>query len=245
MKGFLCIFLVCFSLAASAQCTFSLGSDVTYCQGQTINSVFSAPAGQSSYAWSTGATTQSITATAAGVYTCTVTLLSSNLVTNANFSSGNTGFSSGYTVGAGGSWGPISNPGTYYITNNANSAHSNFPSFSGHGGSGNMMVCNGSDIAGTSVWCTSIAVTPNTTYNFSSWAATCVNGTAAELADLQFSINNTLIGSQYSPSMSPGVWTQFNATWNSGASTTANICILNQNTTASGNDFALDDIFFQ
>ena len=245
MKGFLCIFLICFSLAASAQCTFSLGSDVTYCQGQTINSVFSAPAGQSSYAWSTGATTQSITATAAGVYTCTVTLLSSNLVTNANFSSGNTGFSSGYTVGSGGSWGPISNPGTYYITNNANSAHSNFPSFSGHGGSGNMMVCNGSDIAGTSVWCTSITVTPNTTYNFSSWAATCVNGTAAELADLQFSINNTLIGSQYSPSMTPGAWTQFNATWNSGASTTANICIINQNTTASGNDFALDDIFFQ
>ncbi|MDP2387904.1 MAG: PKD domain-containing protein [Bacteroidota bacterium] len=245
MKTLFCILLISLSGICSAQCTFSLGSDVTYCQGQTINSTFSAPAGQASYAWSTGATTQNITATAAGVYTCTVTLLSANLVTNGNFSSGNTGFSSSYSVGAGGSWGPISNPGTYYITNNANSAHTNFPSFSDHAGSGNMMVCNGSDIAGTSVWCQSITVTPNTNYNFSAWAATCVSGTMTELADLQFSINGSLIGSQFSPSISPGVWTQFNATWNSGANTTANICIVNQNTTASGNDFALDDIFFQ
>ena len=245
MKTLFCILLISLSGICSAQCVFSLGPDVTYCQGQTINSIFSAPAGQTSYLWSTGATTQSITATAAGAYTCTVTLLSGNLVTNGNFSSGNTGFSSSYSVGAGGSWGPISNPGTYYITNNANFAHTNFPSFSDHGGSGNMMVCNGSDIAGTSVWCQSIPVTANTDYNFSSWAATCVNGSAAELADLQFSINGTLIGSQFSPSISPGVWTQFNATWNSGTNTTANICVVNQNTTASGNDFALDDIFFQ
>jgi gliding motility-associated-like protein len=245
MKKLIPAILFFSSLAAGAQCTFSLGPDVTYCQGQTISSVFSAPAGQSSYAWSTGATTQNITATAAGAYTCTVTLLSSNLVTNGNFTSGNTGFSSSYSLGAGGTWGPISSEGTYYVTNNANFAHSNFPSFSGHGGSGNMMVCNGSSVPGTSVWCTSITVTPNTNYNFSAWAATCVNGTAAELADLQFSINSATIGGQFSPSMTPGVWSQFSATWNSGANTTANICIVNQNTTLSGNDFALDDIFFQ
>lgn len=245
MKTLFCILLISLSGFGFAQCAFSLGSDVTYCQGQTINSTFSAPAGQTSYAWSTGATTQSITATAAGVYTCTVTLLSANLVSNGNFSSGNTGFSSSYSVGAGGSWGPISNAGTYFVTNNANTAHINFPSFFDHSGSGNMMVCNGSDIAGTSVWCQSIAVTPNTNYNFSSWAATCVNGTMTELADLQFSINGTLIGGQFSPSINPGVWTQFNATWNSGANTTANICIVNQNTTESGNDFSIDDIFFQ
>jgi gliding motility-associated-like protein len=238
-------FFALFISELHAQCTFSLGNDTSYCQAQTINQTLSAPANQNSYAWSTGATTQSITATSTGVYSCTVTLLGSNLVTNGDFSAGNTGFSSGYTVGMGGTWGPVSNPGTYYITNNANTAHSNFTSFSGHGGSGNMMVCNGSSVPNTSVWCTSIAVTPNTNYNFSAWAATCVSGTAAELADLQFSINSSPIGGQFSPSMTPGVWSQFNATWNSGANTTANICIVNQNTTASGNDFALDDIFFQ
>ena len=33
--------------------------------------------------------------------------------------------------------------------------------------------------------------------------------------------------------------------WNSGASTTANLQLLNQNTALSGNDFAIDDVNFQ
>src|ERR1041384_4367938 len=90
------VFCAFFSSKLSAQCTFSLGTDTSYCQGQTINQTLSAPPNQNSYAWSTGAATQSITATATGVYSCTVTLLGSNLVTNGDFASGNTGFSSGY-----------------------------------------------------------------------------------------------------------------------------------------------------
>ena len=36
-------------------------------------------------------------------------------------------------------------------------------------------------------------------------------------------------------------WQQFSNTWNSGSATTAELCILNQNTVNAGNDFALDD----
>lgn len=244
-RFFFSIIFILAGLVNYAQCSFSLGPDQTFCQDQTISTSLSAPAGQSSYNWSTGATSQSITATAAGAYSCTVTMLSNNLVSNSDFSSGNTGFSSSYSVGSGGSWGPVSYEGTYYITDNANYAHSNFPWFYGHGGSGNMMVVNGSGTAGTSVWCQSFAVTPNTTYNFSTWVATCVASNSSELASLQFSINGSLLGNAFSPSLSAGSWTQFSSTWNSGANTTADICIVNQNTALSGNDFAIDDIFFQ
>ncbi|HHZ64709.1 MAG TPA: T9SS type B sorting domain-containing protein, partial [Flavobacteriales bacterium] len=40
------------------------------------------------------------------------------------------------------------------------------------------------------------------------------------------------------------IWSEFNAVWNSGLNTTAQICIVNQNTNTGGNDFGLDDITF-
>src|SRR5690606_19182170 len=40
------------------------------------------------------------------------------------------------------------------------------------------------------------------------------------------------------------VWQQFYTTWYSGAQTTADICIVNQNTIHSGNDFAIDNLYF-
>jgi len=40
------------------------------------------------------------------------------------------------------------------------------------------------------------------------------------------------------------VWDEFYTTWNSGASTSATICIVNQNTSTGGNDFGIDDIVF-
>src|SRR5690606_1298627 len=39
-------------------------------------------------------------------------------------------------------------------------------------------------------------------------------------------------------------WQQFIVVWNSGAATSAQISIINQNTLDAGNDFALDDISF-
>lgn len=240
------LFIACIGIkSAYGQCTFDLGNDISYCQGQSFSQTLTAPSNQTSYLWSTGATSQSITITTEGTYSCAVTLLSNDLITNGSFSSGSSGFSSSYIVGTGGSWGPLSSEGQYLVTNNASSAHNNFPNFGDHTGGGNMMVVNGSGSPGTSVWCQSVTVTPNTNYNFSTWVATCVASSSTELSDLQFSINGTLLGTAFSPPMASGQWTQFNATWNSGSNTSASICIVNQNTAISGNDFALDDIFFQ
>ncbi len=164
-----------------------------------------------------------------------------NLVVNGNFSSGNTGFSSDYTyvVDIPGNQSEMVPEGTYAIVPNPNSVHSGFSGCNDHtGGGGNMMVVNGAANL-QDIWCQTVSVSPNSFYNVSAWV-TSVN--PASPAQLQFSINGTPIGPIINALPTPCTWIPFNATWNSGASTTAEICILNLNTAAGGNDFALDDI---
>jgi gliding motility-associated-like protein len=104
-----------------------------------------------------------------------------------------------------------------------------------------MMIVNGAGTPNTSVWCETINVLPNTNYAFSCWVASVAAGSPAVL---QFSINGNTIGSSFNAPAATCQWAQFYSTWNSGSNTTANICIVNQNTTGGGNDFALDDINF-
>jgi len=61
---------------------------------------------------------------------------------------------------------------------------------------------------------------------------------------LQFSIDGVQIGSVFGLPQPTCQWAQFYTTWYSGNNTTANICILNQQTAPGGNDFAIDDISF-
>lgn len=166
-----------------------------------------------------------------------------NYVNNGNFSSGNTGFTSNYILGTGGTWGLLSNEGTYAVTSNPNNVHTNFANFGDHTtGTGQMLVVNGSSTPNTSVWCQTITVLPNSTYDFSAWSASCVSSAPAIL---QFSINGITLGTPYNLPATTGVWGQFHATWSSGTATSATICIVNQNTQPSGNDFAIDDIEFR
>lgn len=178
------------------------------------------------------------------LYTLQIAALSNtNLVLNGDFSSGASGFSSGYIPGTGGSWGLLSYEGTYAITTSPNLVHTNFAAFGDHtSGTGQMLVVNGAATPNTSVWCQTINVNPNTDYDFSSWMTSCVSSNPAIL---QFSINNVLLGSPFNLSGITGSWEQFHAVWNSGSNTTATICITNQNTSPSGNDFAIDDIAFR
>ncbi len=166
-----------------------------------------------------------------------------NLIGNGDFGSGNLGFTSSYGYGTGGTWGLLSNSGEYAIDTNPFNTHVNFASFGDHTtGTGNMMVVNGASTANVNIWCQTIAVTPNTLYDFSAWGATCV---ASAPAILQFAINGNLIGTPLALPLTTGVWTQFHATWNSGTNTSITICITDQATAASGNDFAIDDIAFK
>ncbi|MES2139780.1 MAG: PKD domain-containing protein [Bacteroidota bacterium] len=163
-----------------------------------------------------------------------------NLVVNGNFSSGNTLFSSAYTYCN--SSNCLYPESKYSIGTNANVFHSAFSGNDHTTGTGNFMIVNGAGTANTSTWCQSISVTPNSTYIFSVWVCSVHPSSPAKL---QFSANGILLGGIFTAPSSTNLWVNFSAPWNSGSNTSVTVCIKNQNTIASGNDFGLDDIFFQ
>lgn len=163
------------------------------------------------------------------------------LIVNGDFSAGNTGFNSDYTyvVDVPGIQNEMVPEGTYAIIPNPNLVHTGFSACNDHtGGGGNMMVVNGAANL-QDIWCQTITVSPNGWYNVAAWVAS-VNPSSP--AQLQFSINGMPIGPIINALPTPCTWIPFNAVWNSGSSSTAEICILNLNTAPGGNDFALDDI---
>jgi hypothetical protein len=238
--------------ALNMACSFSLmpGPDVTICDpnqsvaigatvtGQYISAVWTPATGLSNpNALNTTATVSQTT-----TYTLTVSGLSaSNLITNGDFNGGLTGFTSDYVQGTGGSFGLLSAEGTFAVSTNANLTHNNFVNCTDHTGGGSMLVVNGAGTPNQDVWCQTVAVSPGTNYAFSLWGATVV---ASSPAILQFSINGNLQGSSFSLPTATCQWTQYFQLWNSGGASSATICIVNQNTQTSGNDFALDDIVF-
>jgi hypothetical protein len=220
------------------------------------SAVLTATAGLSNYTWSTGSTGATVNVQQAGPYSvtasnaqgCSATAsigVATELVTNGNFSAGNTGFTTGYTYVADGPGNSELVPeGTYSVASNANNLHSGFFG-TGFGGSGNFMIINGSSTS-TTIWSqNSIAVQPNTTYFFSAWGLTLVNGNNAAL---QFSINGSQVGSiAYLPNgttSAPYPWTRFYGQWDSGNNTSVNLEIVNLQLGLSGNDFGLDNISF-
>lgn len=165
----------------------------------------------------------------------TVTTASANLITNGDFEAGNTAFNTALTHGGLGQ-------GGYIITTDPSLGH---PAASSYGdytsGSGNMFAVNGSATADLLVWGQdNIAVTANTSYDFAAYIA---SWTSSNPAQLQFSINDFVIGT-IEASTTTGEWDLAFANWDSGSATTANIKIINNNTVGSGNDFSLDDIYF-
>lgn len=160
-----------------------------------------------------------------------------NLIPNGNFSAGNTGFTSQYIYAANNT-----TEGEYFVGTNPQAWNPLAPTCPDHtSGNGNMMLVNGSPIPDAEVWKTSVTVTPNTNYTFSTWICPVSNPNPAQLA---FSINGNSIGSLISATLPTCNWIQFYTTWNSGNATTAIISIINKNMIAFGNDFALDDISF-
>ncbi len=238
---------------AAMPCPFTInpGPDITICNpGQTVSlgTTVTGPYLSAMWSPSTGLSNPNSPTTNATVnqtttYTLTVSGVgSTNLITNGDFSAGLTGFSSNYTPGTGGPWGVLSFEGTFAVASNPTATHTAFASCSDHtGGGGNMLVVNGAGTPNQNVWCQTVNVTPNTNYSFSAWGASVV---ASSPAILQISINGGLLGSPFTLPATTCQWTQFFQLWNSGAASTATICIVNQNTQPSGNDFALDDLVF-
>ena len=234
--------LICFSLFIRyswAQCdTINLGNDTTLCEGYTM--LLDAGSGFTSYSWNDGSNGQFLTVDEPGTYWCTVDFLdSTNLVSNGDFSEGNSGFSTDYVWGTGGPWGILSEEGTYVIGSNAGATHVNFSPCVDHTtGNQNFMIVNGDSTAGENVWCQTVDVEANTDYYFSGWF-TSVH--PANPAILSYFINETIIETVYLSSTTC-LWQNFVKEWNSGVYTSAEICIINQNTELGGNDFGIDDI---
>lgn len=168
-----------------------------------------------------------------------ITASGENLIKNGDFSSGNIDFSSQYI------YSPGANPtqGVYGVFSSSRDLSPQvFRDCRDHtNGMGKLMVVDGSPIPNQQVWCQTVAVKPNTTYAFSTWVTTVLSSNPARL---QFSINNEPLGIPFSPTLTTCFWLQFYETWFSNANTEAEICVINQNTNPTGNDFALDDFSF-
>ncbi len=163
---------------------------------------------------------------------------SSNLIVNGDFTSGNSGFTSNYTY----TTTDLHPEGYYAVGKNPKSLHSDFSACGDHTtGTGKMLIVNGNVVPNIKVWGQPITVKANTYYAFYAYV-TPVHPTNPPV--LQFSINGSVIGAPFTSSNATCTWQKFYAVWYSGSITNANISIVNQNTIANGNDFALDDIKF-
>ena len=229
----------------------STSADTTICSGSPTTLTVSG--GSSVYSWTASPADPTLTTpnssnptvspTQNTTYTVTSTSTSNvNLISNGNFSSGNTGFSSAYAyfnpaniTFVQKAYGIVSNPNTWE------------PGFSAScvdhtTGTGQMMVVDGSTVNGGNdmVWGQNIAVTPGQNCTFSYWLQTISSGSPAIIRTV---INGVLIGTATASATVCG-WTQYTYVWNSGASTLAQVQLFDTNTSAAGNDFAIDDITF-
>jgi gliding motility-associated-like protein len=173
----------------------------------------------------------------ATTYTCTVSsLIGNNLIIDGDFELADNSFTSTYIQSPTGT----TASGTYSILDNPSNASTSFSPCNDHTTSGvNMLVVNSSTVANSPFWCRTVNLTPNTDYVFSMWATNIGN---VNLSRLFVTVN----GSQVNPTtfvVSPNCnWQEITFTWNSGTLSSADFCIVNQNTSATGNDFAVDDI---
>ena len=170
-----------------------------------------------------------------------------NLVTNGNFEGGNTGFTSSYAFSPGGN----STEGQYTVRSNPFPWNGLFISAADHtSGSGLMYVGNGSPTNGSVVWASGpIAVAQNTNYFFEAFVMNvCCSspfpGNSPSI--LEFSVaglTTESLGTATTNLALAGTWEGLSKSWNSGLNTSVSLSLINRNTAAAGNDFAIDDVF--
>jgi len=169
-----------------------------------------------------------------------------NLVTNGDFEAGNTGFLSDYQFTS------FNNAeGQYFVGANAQAFNGGLLSTPNHTLGGTLMFIGNGSPAASRVWysAASIPVQTNTDYFFEAWVMNlcCRPGTLGNGIDpvgpsvLSFYANDVLLGTRSSSLL--GVWEGLSTTWPSGLATTVTLKLINSNTQALGNDFAVDDIF--
>ncbi|MFZ4400993.1 MAG: gliding motility-associated C-terminal domain-containing protein [Bacteroidales bacterium] len=222
---------------------FLSGPTDTICVGDTVTLSASNPLALS-YSWSPGYNISNTTIqnpkvfpTQTTTYHVTIYGITNNLIPNGDFSQGNTGFTSGYTYTTN-----LWPEATYYVGTNPQTYHANFAPCTDHTtGTGNMMIVNGAGVPNVNIWQKTVNINPYSIYVFSCWLSSV---TISAPAELQFFVNGVQIGAVFNATPINCNWNMFYNTWASGSATTANIAITNQNNAISGNDFAIDDLYF-
>ncbi|MEM1358893.1 MAG: hypothetical protein AAGF89_11875, partial [Bacteroidota bacterium] len=251
--GLLATIILPFLLSAQCGLTVDAGADEYLCTAQGEVQLVGDVSGVNllGFRWSPEAglsdpSSISPIATVTGPITYTLTATqfdpTANLIQNGDFNAGPQGFTTQYTLGTGGPFGLVSDEGTYQVANNPRNTHTNFASCGDHtSGSGNMLIVNGATFSNEAIWCQTVTVNPGYDYAFRAWLSSVISQNPARL---QFSVNGTLLGNSFRASRTVCEWLEFTEVWNAGTATSAEICIVNQNTGLAGNDFAIDDLFF-
>lgn len=167
-----------------------------------------------------------------------------NLVSNGDFSAGNTQFLSDYAYA---DFNTLE--GEYTVGTNPQAFNGNLLVIGDHtSGDGLMFIGNGKATPDRVWYSGPITVDPGTKYYFEAWVmnACCpppygdgINPVGP--SELSFYANDVLLGTRTSSKL--GVWEGLSTTWDSGAATSVTLKLVNANTEPSGNDFGVDDVF--
>ena len=165
---------------------------------------------------------------------------SANLLVNGDFSEGNFGFGTDYPQ-VQSNRDIHTNPPLYGISDNpAANFNNNYDSYGDHtSGSSLMLFVDGE--AGTAFWRENVALTANTTYQFTYY----VTGADSEaLPDIQVSVGGTPIDAGFQVTQHGGGsnWQQVTETFTTGAGGNTTISMADLVSTVEGNDFTVDDL---
>lgn len=187
---------------------------------------------------------------AAALLTGNAYALPVNLVPNGSFEAQNTQFTSDYAFTPGGN----TAEGQYTVSTSSTPWNTLFIPTADHtSGAGYMMVANGSPVDGSTVWKSqAIPVSSGTSYFFEAFvrnvcctsAYTGINSPAV----LEFSVSlnggpAVSLGT-VTTDLSGNAWQGLSEPYISTGTGTVILSLINRNTTAGGNDFAIDDIYF-
>ena len=132
---------------------------------------------------------------------------------------------------------PLSPGGSYTIGTSVN--FQNIWGCSVHGGT-YALGYNGTNAAGSNIWCQTVNVNPNTDYKAEAWLMSVVIPLLTSAPSITIEINGTAVGSTVgSPTLNCS-WSSASGIWNSGGNNTATVCIVNN--VGARNFGGLDDI---
>ncbi len=212
-------------------------NDTNYCAGGTLRLLGDSNAvsncwSPARYLDSTGIFNPLCTPKSNVTYKYNIVKKAGNLISNGNFSDGDVNFQSDYTYSN-----VLSTSGYYFITDKPRQWNPAFVNCGDTSFHDTVMVVTGSVIPNTIIWRNDIAVKPQTDYEFS-FAAESLTPNDSVL--LEISLNNGKVTGELLVPDSTCIRKKFLTTWYSGQSSILSIKIIDLDTSASLNNFALD-----